>query len=132
MLTQEELVVYPSPEIMNKSLLENSSKSTASAEKLVRFPLSQILSNNQVMLIEKISGMAQENSCDGSAVKDFLLVMTSDLVIHTFELSVKSAINRNVSPEQIKLLSSHDCKNVIAASEIPKLKRVIQSSIMRH
>jgi hypothetical protein len=30
------------------------------------------------------------------------------------------------------LLSSHDTKNVINASEIPKLKRVIQSAVMDH
>lgn len=82
--------------------------------------------------MEKISAPTGNSSGKASAGKDFLMIMTSDLIIHTFELSIKSAINSNVSPAQIKLLSSHDIKNAIAASEIPKLKRVIQSSVMQH
>lgn len=38
----------------------------------------------------------------------------------------------NVSPQQINIVSSHDTKNTIAASEIPKLKRVIQSAVLQH
>ena len=123
MLTQEELVVYPCPDL---------NPITLQSEKLTRFPLSQILSNNHVLLMEKISAPTGNSSGKASAGKDFLMIMTSDLIIHTFELSIKSAINSNVSPAQIKLLSSHDIKNAIAASEIPKLKRVIQSSVMQH
>ena len=120
MLTQEELVVYPCPDL---------NPITLQSEKLTRFPLSQILSNSHVLFMEKISA-PKDASSQSTSGKDFLLIMTSDLIIHTFELSIKSAINSNVSPSQIKLLSSHDIKNAIAASEIPKLKRVIQSSVM--
>ena len=121
MLTQEELVVYPGPSL---------SLTTLSTTKLERFPLSQILSNNHVLFMEKISvpRIGKPVATD----KDFVVVMTSDLIMHTFELSLKSSINSNVSPQQIKLISSHDTRNVIAASEVPKLKRVIQSSIMQH
>ena len=51
--------------------------------------------------------------------------MTSDLVIHTINLSLKGSLNSNVSPQQLMILSSHDTKNVIVPSEVPKLKRVI-------
>ena len=124
MLTQEELIVYPGPSV---------NPITLQSEKLARFPLSQILSNNHVLFMEKVSA-PRNASVEGAstASKDFVLIMTSDLIIHTFELSVKSAINHNVSPQQVKLISSHDTKNVIAASEVPKLKRVIQTSLMQH
>ena len=49
MLTQEELVIYPSPD---------TNPITLQSEKLTRFPLSQILSNNHVLLMEKISAPA--------------------------------------------------------------------------
>lgn len=63
---------------------------------------------------------------------DFLVVMTSDLVIHTLHLSLKGAMDSNVNPQQIKLLSSYDTKNVINRSEIPKLNRVIKSAVLDH
>ena len=121
MLTQEELVVYPGLSLSPTKL---------STPKLERFPLSQILANNHVLFMEKISvpRSGQPEATD----KDFVVVMTSDLIMHTFELSMKSAMNSNVSPQQIMLISSHDTKNMIAAGEVPKLKRVIQSSIMQH
>ena len=114
MLTQEELVVYPGLSLSPTNL---------STPKLERFPLSQILANNHVLFMEKISvpRSGQPEATD----KDFVVIMTSDLVMHTFELSLNSAMNSNVSPQQIMLISSHDTKNMIAASEVPKLKRVI-------
>ena len=117
MLTQEEIVIYPGPNLAAPSL---------QSAKLERFPLSQILANNNILFIEKISDPRANNKTE----KDFLVVMTSDLVLHTLELSLSSGINSNVSPQQIKMLSCHDMKNHIAASEVPKLKRVMQSHVM--
>lgn len=57
--------------------------------------------------------------------------MTSDLVIHTLELTLKPSSADLISPNQLQILSSHDTKNVVAPSEIPKLKRVIQSAVMQ-
>lgn len=116
-------MVYPSP-----SLLSTEAASTDSNSRLERFSLSQILSTDHILLMEKIS--APRDATGDS--NDFLVVMTSDLVIHTFYLSLKGAMDSNVSPQQIKLLSSHDTKNVINRSEIPKLKRVIKSAVLDH
>ena len=115
MLTQEEIVVYPGPTL-------NQSNSSA---KLERFPLSQILSQDHILFIEKIVSPR-------SGDKDFIVLMTSDLVIHTIDLSLKGSMNSNVSPQQLMILSSHDTKNVIVPSEVPKLKRVIQSAVMQY
>jgi len=76
--------VYPGP--TTDSFLLSSAKTE-------RFPLSQILSNEHILFIEKISSpKLSENS------KDFIVVMTSDLVIHTIDLSLKGSIDSNVNP----------------------------------
>ena len=101
-------MVYPGPTL----------NLTNSSAKLERFPLSQILSQDHILFIEKIVSPR-------SGDKDFIVLMTSDLVIHTIDLSLKGSMNSNVSPQQLMILSSHDTKNVIVPSEVPKLKRVI-------
>ena len=100
-LTQEELVVYPAPS-MNSSI---------GTEKVRRFPLSQILSNNDILFLEKVSAPGSSQK-----TKDFILLMTSDLVIHTIELTVQAGSENLVNPNQVKLVSSHDTRNVVAPS----------------
>lgn len=121
MLTQDEIIIYPSPS-QDLPALANSERLAC----VERFPLSQILSQNNLLFADKIS--APQSSTDA---KDYLVVMTSDLVIHTLELSLSGSMDSKVSPQQIKILSSHDTKNVVAASEIPKLKQVISSSVLQ-
>ena len=111
MMTQEEFVLYPAPGRLG----------SGSPAKLQRFPLSQVLSSNHMLFVEKVSD---------SKSKDYLIVMTSDLVLHTLELTLIGTADSLVCPHQIKILSSHDTKNVVAASEIPKLKQVIQTAVM--
>lgn len=115
-LTQEELVVYPAP----------SMNSSSDAEKVRRFPLSQILSNNDILFLEKVSAPGSSQK-----TKDFILLMTSDLVIHTIELTVQAGSENLVNPNQIKLVSSHDTRNVVAPSQQIKLKKVIQSAVLQ-
>ena len=57
--------------------------------------------------------------------------MTSDLVIHTIELTVQAGSENLVNPNQIKLVSSHDTRNVVAPSQQIKLKKVIQSAVLQ-
>ena len=87
-----------------------------------------LLSANSVLCIEKLEHATV--TLQGSQSKDFLIMVTSDLLIHTVEL--KELGNEDISGAyQIRILSTLDCKNEMPSSEFSKLKRLIMSGQMK-
>ena len=87
-----------------------------------------LLSANSVLCIEQLSFPAQ--SGQGSQSRDFLILVTSDLLIHTIELK-EPGNDDNSGANQIRILSTLDCKTEMPSSELPKLKRLIMSGMMK-
>ena len=83
-----------------------------------------------MMMIDTEGGQGQP-VMDQSSTQDFLVILTSDLIVHTAELSASAGSESKTSPQQIKLISSHNCRNDMQSNKVPQLKKVISSSIMR-
>ena len=62
--------------------------------------------------------------------KDYLILITSDLLIHTLELREQTNEDPTGS-HQINILSTLDCKNELPLSDLPKLKRLIMCGMLK-